>query len=292
MRISAALVWLATLVSVLALLAAGIGLLWQGGGEPHAFATLRGTTAQIYGQSLYRYDTTLVAVGFRSADAVTLGLAVPALLIARALYRRGSLRGGLLLTSTLAHFLYNYGSLAFGAAYNPLFLVYVVLFSASLFGLGLALTAFELAALPSRFGDGFPRRAIGGYLIVAGVVLALVWLVLSIIPAQLVGQAPPEVASYTTFVTGAVDLGVVTPGLAVAGVLLLRRQPLGYLLAATMLVFTTLLGPSLTVAGVVQLLAGLVSLGQFIGFTAGFTLMVLFALWFTITPFRHVRDAR
>lgn len=47
----------------------------------------------------------------------------------------GSLRGGLLLLGTLVCFFYLYFSYAFGIAFNPLFLVYTTLYSASLFAL-------------------------------------------------------------------------------------------------------------------------------------------------------------
>jgi hypothetical protein len=288
MRISTTLVALAALSAVLALIAAGVGLLAQGGAGPFAFTTLRGATVQIYGQGVYQYDTSLVAIGFRMADVVTLMLGVPLLVVAVVAYRRGSLRGGLLLTGALAYFTYTYGSMALGAAYNNLFLLYVVLFSASLFALIIALTSFDLAALRSSFADTFPRRALGMYLIVSGVVLALVWLVLSIIPALLAGQVPPEVASYTTFMTGVLDLGVVAPALVVAGALLLRRDPPGYLLATTMLVFTAILGPTLTLAGIAQLQAGVVTVGQFVGFTAGFSVLTLLAIGFTVVLFRNV----
>lgn len=49
---------------------------------------------------------------------------IPMLIFAIFLYRRGSLRSGLLLTGVLACFLYNSASVAFGAAYNPLYLLY------------------------------------------------------------------------------------------------------------------------------------------------------------------------
>lgn len=107
---------------------------------------------QIYGQGLYKYDIPLTAVGYRAADAVTLVLALPLLIISLLLYRRGQLRGGLLLTGVLAYFLYTYGSMAFGAAYNPLFLVYTILFSASLFALVLSLLSFDVQELPAHFG--------------------------------------------------------------------------------------------------------------------------------------------
>jgi len=160
MKIAKAVVWLSSLIAVLALVAAAIGLFYQDGGSSFSFTTLRGETVQIYGQGLYRYDLPITAVGFRAADAITLVLALPLLVISLVLYGRGSLKGGLLLVGVLAYFLYNYGSMASGAAYNSLFLVYVALFSASLFGLVLSLTSFDVQALPAHFLAGLPRRGI------------------------------------------------------------------------------------------------------------------------------------
>jgi hypothetical protein len=240
---------------------------------------------------LYRYDTSLVAVGFRVADAVTLVLGIPLLVLSTLLYRRGSLRGGLLLTGVLAYFLYTYGSMAFGAAYNNLFLVYVALFSASLYGLVFALTSFDLNVLPAHYSEELPRRGIGIFLAASGVILLLVWLGLSILPALLRGQAPAEVWSYTTVITYVIDLAIIVPALILAGVWLLRRAPIGYLAAATMVVFTALLGIALLAAGVAQVLGGLASVGQFVAFTVSFSILTLIALWLTAVLFRCVSDS-
>jgi hypothetical protein len=291
MKPSKIVVWLSWLIAALALVAAAIGLFYQDGGTAFSFTTLRGQTVQIYGQGLYRYDIPITAVGYRAADAVTLVLAIPLLVISSLLYRHGSLKGGLGLSGALAYFLYNYGSMAVGAAYNSLFLVYVALFSASLFGLVLSLTSFDVQGLPAHFTGGLPRRGIGMFLVVSGAILLLVWLVLSIVPALFQGTAPPEVASYTTFITGVVDIGIVAPALIVAGVLLLRRASTGYLLAAMMLVFTVALGPNLTVAGIAQLLTGVISIGQFIGMTVPFMILMLIAIWLTIVLFRNFAEA-
>jgi uncharacterized membrane protein len=56
-------------------------------------------------------------------------------------------------------------------------------------------------------------------------------------------------------------------------------------------VFTVTLGPSLTVAGIAQLLTGIISIGQFIGMTAPFVILTLFAVWFTIVLFRKFSDS-
>jgi len=137
-RTSSAVVWLAALIALLALVAAGTGLFWLSGDGPLTVTTVRGETVELYGRGLYRDDSVFKGAGFRGTDAVTLVLAIPLLVITTLLYRRGSLGGGLLLTGTLGFFLYNYASLALGAAYNNLFLVYVALFGASLFAFVLA----------------------------------------------------------------------------------------------------------------------------------------------------------
>jgi hypothetical protein len=282
MKTSTPLLWLSLLIVVLALVAASAGLFWQGGSGSFTFTTLRREQVAIYGQGLYQYDTPIVALGFKMADAVTLGLAIPLLVLALVFYRHGSLRGGILLAGVLAYFLYNYSSLALGAAYNNMFLVYVAVMALSLFAFVIALGAFDPAALMTHFLPTLPQRGIGLYLIVSGVILLLIWLVLSIIPALLQGEAPPEVWSYTTVITFVLDLGIIAPALIVAGTLLLRGAPFGYLLSAVLLVFTVVLGINLTAGGIAQRLTGVITMGQFIGMSASFMVLTLFALGYTV----------
>jgi hypothetical protein len=144
---------------------------------------------QIYGQGLYHYDTVATASQEKGQDVVTLFLGIPLLVVSLLLYRKGSLRGHLLLTGTLGYFLYTYGSMAFLTAYNPLFLAYVVLFSASLFAFILALTSFDLQSLTTHFSPHLPRRSIAVFLLATGLFLLVMWLG-PIVPPLLRGQAP------------------------------------------------------------------------------------------------------
>jgi hypothetical protein len=291
MKQQPALNWLIPLIAVLALFAAGIGLFYPNEGSQFSFTAVRGETVQIWGQGWYRYDTPIGALSFKAGDLITLFLAIPVLLVSFILYRQGSLRGGLLLTGTLSYFLYAYISLGFGATYNNLFLVYTLIFSASLFGLILALTSFDVQALPAHFAETLPRRGIGIFLVISGTILSLIWIVLSIAPALLQGKAPPEAYFYTTFMTGILDIGIVAPALLVAGVLILRRAPLGYLLASTMLVFTCILGPSLTAGGIIQIIEEVITVGQAMSFTVPFVILALIALGLTIRLFRSFSEA-
>lgn len=290
MKQQSALNWLVPLIAALALFAAGIGLFYPNEGSQFSFTAVRGETVQIWGQGWYRYDTPIGALSFKAGDLITLFLAVPLLIASFVLYRQGSLRGGLLLTGALSYFLYNYISLGFGATYNNLFLVYILIFSASLFGLILALTSFDVQALPAHFVETLPHRGIGIFLVISGIILSLIWVVLSIVPALLASKAAPEAYYYTTFMTGIVDIGIVAPALLIAGVLILRRAPLGYLLASTMLVFTSILGPSLTAGGIIQIIEEVITVGQAMAFTVPFVILALIAIWLTIRLFRSVSE--
>ena len=72
--------------------------------------------------------------------------------------------------------------------------------------------------------------------------------------------------------------------------MLLRREALGYVLAPVLLVFTDVLGISLLAMGIVQQAAGLMSIGQFIGFVVSFAILTLVALGFTVVLLRNVSD--
>src|SRR5512136_3076320 len=124
---------LSSLIAILAVIVAGLGVFWQGEGQKSKFHTLRGETVTIQGHGLYQYETVSVAAQAIAQDVVTLLVGIPLLVVSMLLFKKEDLRGKLLLSGTLAYFLYTYASFAFGAAYNILFLVYVSLFSLSLF---------------------------------------------------------------------------------------------------------------------------------------------------------------
>lgn len=256
MRVDKMVILLSTAVALLGGAAAGVGLLWDGSGAAWSTVSIHGDAVLIYGHGLYRFDNLITAAGFRGVDLVTLVVGVPLLGVGIVGYQRGSLRGGLLLLGALAFFLYNSASLALGAAYNELFLVYVALLGCSLAGLVLTVRAIDATVLDARIADGFPRRATAAFLFVLTGVFVVVWLVPAV--AALVSAAPPPfLDTYTTVVTWVLDLGVVMPASLAAGVLLLRREPAGYLVAAPILIITLMLGPALTSMTIAQLWSGI-----------------------------------
>jgi hypothetical protein len=282
--------WFVLLIAVLAAFTASIGLFLTNGNGPFEFTTLRGEIVQTYGKGLYRYDTPLIAVGYQVSDAFTLIAGIPVLLVSLWQYQRGSLRGKIMLTGMLLFFLYNFGSLGIGAAYNNLFLVYIILTLLTFLGSAGLLLSFDLQSFPRHFSDRVPRRGISIFLMISGVALFCIWLFLSILPALLAGGVPPEVASYTTVITFVIDMAMIAPILVTAGLLLRRGEPLGVLLSSVLLIFIDALGLSLLAMGIAQQLAGLMNIGQFIGFVVSFAILTLFSLRFTIALFRNIVD--
>jgi len=193
-RRSVTLLFLVATIVKLAAVAAGVGLFYDRPSGPVVSTTLEDAAMRMYGHGLYRYDSILVGAGFRGVDAVTLFVGIPMLIVSAVLYRRGSFKGALLLAGTLAYFLYNYASMALSAAYNDLFLVYIGLFSTSLFAFVLLLTSFDFASLPSRFSNALPRREIAAYLIAVGLLLLVLW-VGDVVSSLLAGSVPAALAA-------------------------------------------------------------------------------------------------
>lgn len=240
MKHQKALQWLIPVIAVLALFAASMGLFYPNPGQPYSFTSHRGETVMINGQGLYEYDTVSMAAQQQGNDLVTLVVGLPLLGVSTWLAFRGSLRGRLLLTGTLGFFLYTYMSMAMLTSYNDLFLVYVALFSMSLYAFILSMMSFRVKELPSHFSSTLPRKWIAGLLFFIGGFLSLAWLG-RIVPPLLTNELP-VLENTTTLVIQAMDLGLIVPLVILSAVLLLRRSPWGYLLASVALLKGVTLG--------------------------------------------------
>lgn len=277
---------LALIIIPLALLAAGAGVFWQGTGEPYPFETLRGETVMIRGHGLYRYDTVNSSSQELGQDIVTLLIGTPLLIAGIVLSRKGTLRGQLLLTGVLGYFLYTYASMCFLTAFNPFFLVYVALFSLSLFGFILSMKNLDVDAVASHIQDGFPRRAIATYFIIVAVFLTLAWLGLVASPS-LTWTPPNGLESAITMVIQALDLGIIVPTAFITASLLIKKQAWGYALSSVMLLKILTMGAALISMIIVQFLAG-VKIDPIVSII--FILISISGIIFGILALRNIRD--
>lgn len=282
------LTWLVPLVALLALITAGTGLLSQGGQGPYTFETVRGHSVEMYGRGIYQHDSLLVGAAFRGTDAVTLLVSLPLLIVFYLLAWRGSQNAPIAMTGVLFYFLYNSASMTFAAAFNSLFLVYTALFSASFFAVVVSLSNFDAGALAKRIQTGFPHRAIAIFLFVAGFGTLLLW-TSELLGPILAGTAPEIIGPYTTLFTHGVDSAVIVPTVVLAGILLLQRKPLGYLLAAPVLILCTLIGVVVIAQTISQAIEGLIfPIGIYVGMIASWIVLGAFAIGLTTAFFRNL----
>lgn len=246
MNYTSTLKWLIPLIFILTLVAVLAGL-WPDEGTPYPLTTFRGEKVTINARGLYYWDTVSSVAQMQANDLVTLVLGLPLLVTSFWLTLRGSLRGRLLLAGTLGFVLYTYITMVFGAQYNALFLVYVALFSLSLFAFVLVMMTFDLGSLPAHFSEKLPRGWIAGLLFFAAAFLSLAWL--GRVAATFVPGVAPALENITSMFIQAMDLGIIVPVCLLGGILLLRRKPWGYLLASVGLTKFLTLGVAVSLMG-------------------------------------------
>ena len=281
---SKTLTWLIPLIFLLALIAALAGL-WPAEGTSYPLTTFRGEQVTINARGLYYWDTVSMAAQMQANDLITLILGLPLLAVSFWQSRRGSLRARFLLAGTLGFLLYTYLTMAVGAHFNALFLVYVALFSGSLFAFILVMLSFDLSELPTRFSENLPHGWIAGLLLFAAAFLSLAWL--GRIAATLTPGAVPALENTTSMFIQAMDLGLIVPLCVLSAVLLLRRRPWGYLLAPVALTKFLTLGIAVSLMALNMARRGVpVSPLEITVFPA----MALAGLVMTVIMLKHVKE--
>jgi len=239
------------LLVLLSLVASFAGVRSYGHDRYRTFTTAREETVEVQEVGVYRYSVRALVTGGMPWDFVRLFAGIPVLVVSFVLYLRGSMRGTVLFIGSLASFLYQYLLWTFAWAYNALFLVYVASFSLSLWTLVLVLADVERTQVRAAIDQRFPVKLAANFSFALGGML-LIKCLGEILPALGTGAMPAAGVGYYTMVDQALDIGLLTPFCAAIGVLLLRRESLGYLLSASSLVLFLTVGLSV-IAGEVML---------------------------------------
>ncbi len=285
-----AIKWLIPLIILLGIFTASVGLFYSAENEgKFTFVNVHGQEVEMYGRGMYHNDSLLVGAGFRGTDAVTLFIVVPLTLAVYVMALRGSLKAQIMMIPALFYFLYNGVSMTFAATFNPLFLFYAASFSASLFATIIALATFDVDTLAQKIKPAFPHRGIAVFLFAAGIGTLFIW-ISELISPMLIGSAPANIGPYTTMFTHGFDSAVITPACVIAGIFIWQRKPLGYLLAAPLMIFCALIGVVVIGQTVSQTLAGLVfPMGVYIGMIGSWVIMGAFAIGLTVSFFHNLK---
>jgi hypothetical protein len=180
---------------------------------------------------LYR-DNARVTAGWFGNDLVTLLVATPLLVVSLIRSYRGSPRAQLVWIGMLDYAVYNYAYYLFGAAFNSLFLVYVVLVALSMFSLIFALVDLGRPELRLRFRTHALDRWIAGFMGLVALGLTTVY-ALESLRFAFTGQLPQIIVQTdtSTSIVFALDLTLVVPWFVLGALWLWQHKPWGYVIA-------------------------------------------------------------
>ena len=204
----------------------------------------------LYTTTVYPTDDLLQS--FVPNDVVNLFIGLPILLGSMWFARRGKLYGLLFWPGALLYVFYTYLVYIFSMSFNVALLMHLTLVTLSGYALIGLVASIDGKAVQHRLAGAVPERVGGGVLVGLGILFFV--RVISVMVSALVHQEPVDGAELALHIT---DF-MITPIWIIGGVLLWRREALGYvtglglLFQASMLfiglIFILLLQPFITAA--------------------------------------------
>ncbi len=194
-------------------------------------------------EGLYR-DSEFIKRAWLANDWVTLFIA-PLLPLTLFLHKRGDDRSQLVWMGLMLYMFYNYAFYLFGASFNKFFLLYVILFSASMYSLIIGLLTIDTHAIHNHPVNRNRKLAASMFLSLLAVPLLFVELKQCI--HFIVSGKNPEVPTLIF----ALDLSIVIPTTILASVLLWKNRPWGNVLAIMTLVKSFAYGSVLVAAAII-----------------------------------------
>lgn len=226
------------------------GILSMKCGYAYDFINQYGHTVKIFGYGIYANDSYFKAPIFIGTDFCILSVVVPLFFYAYLQYRKkADMISEIKLISAYAVAFYYAASIAFGVTYNQIFLVYVILFTSSLFGM-----FSHIRSVNVRRGIAI-TRGLQIFLMISGIALIVAWLP-DIISPMLKGETLSLIEVYTTEITYVLDMGIISPMCFVCLYLLKKDDHLGVLILAVLLKACIIVGIMVIPQTICQMLSG------------------------------------
>lgn len=275
--------YLAVITIILLSISSIVGVLSMNFNYAHDYVNQYGQQVKLFGYGIYAWDTYFKAPIAIGTDFCVLFVFVPMFLFTYIKYRNQNKQiTELQLISVYAVSAYYGASIAFGAVYNQLVLIYILLFSCSLFGMFMHLTKFEwLKCAPLTVG-------VKWFLIISGIALIVAWLP-DIIPTLITGETLPLIGVYTTEITYVLDMGIISPLCFVTFYLMQKKNSLGTILFAILLKACMIVGIMMIPQTVCQILSGIdIAFPALATKSLSFVLLGGFAFYFNLKMYQEI----
>jgi hypothetical protein len=181
----------------------------------------------LYGSDIYPAPQVYNNIG---RDVLNLVVGLPILFGSMWFARRSSLIGLLIWPGALFYILYIYAFYILGVPFNMLFIRYIVLVTLSAYTTIGLVASIDSEAVRQRLSGKVLVRTTAGMFILIGLLFVIVDVFL--IVTTLASRVPVSSTLYASFVT---DFTIQLPELLVVGILLWRREALGYVAAPGLL---------------------------------------------------------
>lgn len=267
-----------------------VGLFWNTGDQPFLATSVNGSEVLMFGNGLYANESLFRAPILKGTDFIILFLVTPMMLITLFMIRKSKsevMKLRLFYQGLLTFILYYILCTAFGAAYNLLFPVYILLFSTTLisfmsgFWQILSQTSVE-SSLSSR-----SKKVLVGFLIFAGLSV-FVWMI-EIVQSAVSGVPPEILGMSSTEPTYLLDIGIIAPACMFTAWLVYKNRSEGYQSAVVLLTFNALIGVMVISQTLTQFAYGVyISLAEFIPFVLVFVVTSVLAIALNIKVFKNL----
>jgi hypothetical protein len=216
---------------------------------------LAATGLQIFWPGVYWREKPISVAGGAASDILDLCLILPLLVASTLLARRGSLSALMIWAGTLGFLWYNFMIYAFEVHFNAMFPAYCAVLGLSFYGLVGVRRFLRPEEVAKKYSYRAPRRSMAAAFIVLTAIPAANELK-DIVGAIRSGGVPPGIAETGQFTDPihVLDLCFLLPAVAITAVKLIRREPLGFVLAPVLGVVMILI--SLEVLTIIAVMAG------------------------------------
>jgi hypothetical protein len=278
---------LSIFIIVLVIISSGFGLFYKSDGQPFDFINQYGDTVKIYGDGIYKNDSYFMAHIFKGTDFMALFIVLPLMIVALIMdIKNNTLKSKLFLTALVAYFLYYSVSYSMGVTYNVLHLVYLALFSctlyASILGYGY-LKTYSVKTSAKIYTNGLKI-----FLVFCGLSLFVAWLpdiIVSLINKKSLGL----IEIYTTQITYVLDMAIISPLIFICLYNLRKNNDIGYILLGIILNMLSLVGIMVILQTVFQNRAGIELPIEATIMKAGiFVLLAIVAMYYEIKLFKNI----
>lgn len=214
---------------------------------------------------------------------------VPILLITSFLSERGNRIAKIIWAGTMITNIYSYVLYSFDVHFNELFHFYCIILGLSVYSLLVFGAKHFRLDFKAWFEQKTPVKVVGVFLLVIAVAFYFLWLSQSL-PAVITGGVPTSVAgdALPTNPVHALDYSFFLPLIVIAGVLIIRKNRLGYFLAPMMLVFTLITNVNIISLTLVTMVKSGVNGLPLVG---AFTVFSLICLFFMVVYLRKIKRA-